>query len=124
MLLRTTSQEMEQVEGWVDFHKAARTLGVATQTMHFLLSRGYIEFRKVPNPFASTEQTLVSKASLASFQDANVAVGDLARELSSTVRKITRMLEENGIQPIFEKTCYVIPFYKRGDVRSLGLFKL
>jgi len=78
LLLRTTSQEMEQVEGWVDFHKAARTLGVATQTMHFLLSREYIASRKVPNPFASTEQTLVSKASLTSFQEANVAVGDLA----------------------------------------------
>ncbi|WP_312472540.1 hypothetical protein, partial [Rhizobium sp.] len=47
-----------------------------------------------------------------------------ARELSSTVRKITRMLEEKGVQPIFEKTCYVIPFYKRGDVRSLGVFKV
>ncbi|HZG29227.1 MAG TPA: TniQ family protein [Ensifer sp.] len=107
-------------ENYLDVAALEKELRTTTATVDELLKRQFLPVKMRPHPRTRINQRFVHPSALKQFLDEHISLSALARENGKQIAALKRILDEKGIEPIFEPTGKIARFYRRADVQRLG----
>jgi hypothetical protein len=99
-------------------HKEMHT---TARVVNALIAAGHLPTQRVINPLNRCPVDITSRADFEAFRQTYATLFDLAHELGVHFNVLKARLIGQGVQPALDKATFGATFYRRADIRKLGL---
>ncbi|WP_157784522.1 TniQ family protein [Sinorhizobium fredii] len=112
---------LDEAESYLDVAALEKALRTTTVTIDELLKRRFLPVEMRRHPRTRVMQRFVHPVAVEAFLARHISLSAMARENGKQIAGLKQTLDKEGIKPIFEPTGKIARFYRRSDVRRLGL---
>mgnify|MGYP000025792126 CR=1 FL=1 len=112
---------LEGPGAFMDVAALEKALRTTTATVEELIKLQFLQVQMRPHPRTRVHQRFVHPLDVEGFVSKHVSLSAMARENGRQIASLKKALDKEGIKPIFEPTGKIARFYRRSDVRRLGL---
>jgi hypothetical protein len=112
---------LDEADNYLDVAALEKALRTTTATIDELLKREFLPVQMRRHPRTRVSQRFVHPVAVDAFLAKYISLSAMARENGKQIAGLKQTLDKEGINPIFEPTGKIARFYRRSDVRRLGL---